>query len=219
MRECGCPPTAGIWVSLDIAERVIGYSMERVLKGKGVDLTEKVVSLSDGSAAFIAKGGRETVIGYRPQVGRSGNGFVTVLHVPEGNANDAPLLHPLVREVADNTGVTPKNVSTDDGYSSRKGRLEVLSIEGLDALSLSGSKGKALTPVEAWDSEQYQELRRNRSSVESLIFMLKYVFGFGRVRRRGIEAVRTELLEKVIVHNMMRMVLLRKRRQKALHTA
>lgn len=202
-----------------VAERVIGYSTERVLKGKGVDLAEKVVSLSDGSAAFIAKGGRETVIGYRPQVGRSGNGFVTVLHVPEGNANDAPLLHSLVREVIGNTGVTPKNVSTDDGYSSRNGRLEVLSIEGLDALSLSGSKGRALTPVEAWDSEQYQELRRNRSSVESLIFMLKYVFGFGRVRRRGIEAVRTELLEKVIVHNMMRMVVLRKRRQKASQTA
>jgi len=53
----------------------------------------------------------------------------------------------------------------------------VLSIEKVKTFSLSGSKGRRLTPLEAWGSEHYQELLRNRSAVESLFFVLKNVFG------------------------------------------
>lgn len=197
---------------MDDAELVMSYSRERVIDEKDTDV-EKIVSLSDGSAAFISKGGREAIVGYRPQVGRSGNGFVTVLHVPEGNAGDAPQLEPLVRKDIENTGITPLCVSTDDGYSSKKGRDAVLKIDGIEAVSISGSKGKNLISEEEWEGELYKEARRNRSAVESLIFVLKYSFRFGRLRRRGIEAVREELLEKAIVHNFSRMALLKRRRK------
>ena len=196
---------------MDDAELVMAYSKERIIDEKDTD-AEKIVSLSDGSAAFISKGGRETIVGYRPQVGRSGNGFVTVLHVPEGNASDAPQLEPLVRKVIENTGIAPLCVSTDDGYSSKKGRDAVLEIDGIDAVSISGSKGKYLISEEDWESELYKEARRNRSAVESLIFVLKYSYEFDRLRRRGIDAVREELLEKTIVHNFSRMVLMRRRK-------
>ena len=196
---------------MDDAELVMAYSRERIIDEKDADV-EKIVSLSDGSAAFISKGGRETIVGYRPQVGRSGNGFVTVLHVPEGNASDAPQLEPLVRKVIENTGIAPRCVSTDDGYSSKKGRDAVLKIKGIEAVSISGSKGKDLISEEEWESELYKEARRNRSAVESLIFVLKYSFRFGRLRRRGIDAVREELLEKAIVHNFSRMALMRRRK-------
>ncbi|NOQ23106.1 MAG: transposase [Candidatus Aegiribacteria sp.] len=194
------------------AEQVMAYSQERIIDEKDTDV-EKIVSLSDGSAAFISKGGRETIVGYRPQVGRSGNGFVTVLHVPEGNAGDAPQLEPLVRKVIENTGIAPRCVSTDDGYSSKKGRDAVLEIDGIDIVSISGSKGRDLISEEDWENELYKEARRNRSAVESLIFVLKYSFRFGRLRRRGIEAVREELLEKAIVHNFSRIALMRRRKK------
>lgn len=202
------------------AEKVIEYSRARIVEEKNSD-AEKVVSLSDGCAAFISKGDRETIVGYRVQVGRSGNGFVTVLHIPEGNANDAPQLKPLVEEAIRNTGITPACVSTDDGYASSKGVNAVLAMDGVKVVSISGSKGKRLTTEEDWESELYREARRNRSSVESLIFVLKYVFGFGKLRRRGIDAVRTELLEKAIVHNFSRMTVVaeRKRRKKLLPAA
>jgi len=70
---------------IDDAEKVIGYSRRRILKGETIPNSEKIMSLSDGSAAFIVKGNRETVLGYRPQVGRSDNCFVTALYVPESN--------------------------------------------------------------------------------------------------------------------------------------
>ena len=195
---------------MDDAELVLSYSRERIINEKDTD-TEKIVSLCDGSAAFISKGGRETIVGYRPQVGRSGNGFVTVLHVPEGNASDAPQLESLVKMVIENTGIAPRIVSTDDGYSSKKGRDALLKIDGIDAVSISGSKGKNLISDEEWESVLYKEARRNRSAVESLMFVLKYSYEFSRLRRRGIEAVREELIEKAIVHNFSRVALMRRR--------
>ena len=54
-----------------------------------------------------------------------------------------------------------------------------------------------------WEDEKYINGRRNRSAVESLMFSLKYVVHFGRLRRRGIEAVRSEMLGKIIVYNYL----------------
>ena len=198
---------------IEDAIRVIGYSRRRVIEGKKIPNADKILSLSDGSAAFILKGDREPVLGYRPQVGRSGNGFVTVLYVPEGNAADSPQLVSLVEEVIRNTGVVSSSISADDGYCSANGVGSVRMIPGVEGVSISGSKGKRLISEEDWESELYKEARRNRSSVESLIFTLKFVYGFGNLRRRGIDAVRIELLEKAIVHNLSRLVVLKKRRQ------
>jgi len=36
-----------------------------------VPMAEKIVSLSDSDASFIAKGGWNSVVGYRPQLARS----------------------------------------------------------------------------------------------------------------------------------------------------
>ena len=136
-----------------------------------------------------------------------------MLFVSEGNASDSPQLESLVWKAVRNTGVAPRIVSTDDGYSSKMGRDAVLKINGIDAVSISGSKGKKLISEEDWESELYTEARRYRSAVESLMFVLKYSYEFGRLRRRGIEAVREELLEKAIVHNFSRMALLLRRRK------
>ncbi|MCK5034723.1 MAG: transposase [Candidatus Sabulitectum sp.] len=195
------------------AEQVISYSKERILEDKVIKNTEKVISLSDGSAAFITKGDRETVVGYRPQLGRSQNGFVTVLIVPEGNAADSPQLLPLVKGTIKNTGVVPSCVSADDGYSSNQGVRKVKA-EGVNWVSINGAKGKKLTSDMDWISEELTEARRMRSAVESLMFVLKDVLGFGKLRRRNIESVRLEMLQKVIVYNFRQMIIVEERNEK-----
>lgn len=195
------------------AEGIISYSKERILEEKVIKNADKVISLSDGSAAFITKGDRETIVGYRPQLGRSRNGFVTALIVPKGNAADAPQLVPLVEKTIKNTGVVPSGVSTDDGYSSNQGVIKVKA-QGVNWVSISGAKGKKLTSDIDWISEELREARRMRSAVESLMFVLKYVLGFGRLRRRNIESVRLEMLQKVIVYNFRQMIIVEERNEK-----
>jgi IS5 family transposase len=194
------------------AKRVIEYADDRVFNNITLPSTEKIMSLSDGSAAYIKKGGREAVIGYKPQLVRSAEGFVTSLIVPEGNAADSSELEPAIRESIRRTGVIAQLVSTDDGYSSAKGRAALLDM-GVEDVSISGAKGRKITSPADWESEKYREARRQRSAVESLMFTIKDGYEFGKLGRRGIEAVRQELSEKVLAYNSCRIVLIRKRRK------
>ncbi len=204
----------------DIAEakRVVQYAGDRVFGDKKLPSTQKVLSLSDGSAAYIKKGSRNAVIGYKPQLVRSENGFVTSLIVPQGNAADSIKLVPAIRESITRTGVIAELVSTDDGYASAKGRDELLGM-GVKDVSISGAKGRKLTDPGDWESEVYRDARRNRSAVESLMFTIKDGFAFGELGRRGIDAVRDELLEKVLAYNCCRSILMKTRRWKELTEA
>jgi hypothetical protein len=187
---------------------VLYYSEERVFNGVELKSTEKILSLSDTAAAFIKKGDRNVVIGYKPQLAMSSNGFVSALVLEEGNVSDSKSLMPLVRKHMATSGVLPKSVSADDGYSSTPGYEAVLEI-GVEKLSLSGAVGKKITPVELWEDESYIEMRKQRSAVESLMFTLKYVFEFGRMRRRGLKNVRSEMMGKLIAYNMVKALRIR----------
>ena len=168
----------------------------------------RLLSLSDTTAAFIKKGDRNAVIGYKPQLAMSSNGFVSALILKKGNVSDSKLLAPLVEKHMESTGVLPTSVSADDGYSSTPGYEAVLEI-GVEKLSLSGAVGKKITPEELWEEESYVDMRRQRSAVESLMFTLKYVFEFGRMRRRGLENVQSEMMGKLIAYNMVKAVRIR----------
>jgi len=185
-------------------QRVIDACNARVMHERIVPIAEKVLSVSDPDVGFIAKGGRDPVVGYKPQLGRSGAGFVVGLILPQGNAADSDQLVPLFEQVVARTCVLPTTVSVDDGYASRAGR-ETLKARGVAVMSISGSKGKHITPPEEWDDLDHVAARDGRSAVESLMFTIKHGFDFGRVARRGIENVRAELLEKVLAYNFCRM--------------
>jgi IS5 family transposase len=194
------------WMQTDLENlrRVVQCCEARAIRDEKVSVSEKILSVSDPDVGFIAKGGRESVVGYKPQLARSGNGFIMGLIVPQGNASDSGQLVPMFEQVVGRTGVTPEIVSVDDGYSSIAGRETILAL-GAKAVSISGAKGKKITPDADWDSEEYAVARDKRSAVESLMFTIKNGFDFGRVARRGLENVRAELLEKVIAYNFCRM--------------
>ena len=192
------------------ARRVLDYTRKRIFEAETLPAREKILSLSDGSAAYISKGEREPIIGYKPQLTRSANGFVADLTVPEGNAADSAQFVPCIRNAIARTGVLAELVSSDDGYSSRAGKEKLEEI-GIGIVSISGSKGKRITDPEQWDIEPYRKARNDRSAVESLMFTLKDGFEFGRLARRGIDAARSELTGKVLAYNFCRKIEIRKR--------
>ena len=195
---------------LENLAKVISYCSDRIELDKTLKSTEKIMSNSDKDAAFIQKGQREAVIGYKPQIGRSQKGFITCISVPEGNAADSGQLEPMVDQHIERTGIVPNIVSVDDGYASADGKRKVEK-KGVSTVSINGAKGKKITSEEDWESDLFKEARNNRSSVESLMFTIKHNHHFGRVMRRGIEAVRGELLEKVLAYNFCRITEIRNR--------
>lgn len=196
--------------SIADARRVILYAQDRVFQDITLPSTGKVLSISDPDAAYIKKGNRNPVIGYKPQVVRSAKGLIAALEVPRGNTADSTELAPAIRQAVERTGITPDMVSTDDGYASAQGRQTLLDM-GIAEISISGSKGKKLTTDEDWSSERYRQARAQRSAVESLMFTIKNGYEFGELGRRGLVPVREELMEKVLAYNLCRIILIRKR--------
>jgi hypothetical protein len=191
-------------------EQAANVCERRIMEQEKVPMAEKIVSLSDSDASFIVKGGWNTVVGYRPQLARSGSGFVTALVLPRGNAADSRHLVAMVKEQIANTGVIPAMTSADDGYSSQEGREEVLGL-GVKVVSISGAKGKKLIESQQWKSRPYRQARAERSAIESLVFTLKEGFEFGEMARRTQENVLAEMLEKVLAYNIFQIIRLRKK--------
>jgi len=197
---------------LQAAAKVIEQSRRRVCEGKKPSAQAKMpLSVSDLSASFIEKGGWERVLGYRPQVGFSAKGLVTALLLPEGNVPDQGQLWLTVEESIKNTGVIPGVVTVDDGYT---GKAELLKVQeaGVEVVSFSGARGRALLGEEKWNDERYAQARRDRNGAESGISVLKGKVRFGQLSRTGIEAVRAEQLEKVLAANALKIVELRRRK-------
>src|SRR4030081_924161 len=191
-------------------EQAANVCERRVMEQEKVPVAEKIISLSDSDASFIVKGGWNTVVGYRPQLARSGRGFVTALVLPRGNAADSPHFVTMVKEQITNTGVIPSMASADDGYSTGAGREEVLGL-GLKVVSISGAKGKKLIEAQQWKSTAYRQGRAERSAMESLVFTLKEGFEFGEMVRRTHENVLAEMLEKVLAYNISQIIRVRKK--------
>lgn len=188
--------------------QAISNSEARVIHQEKVPVADKILSLSDPDVGFIAKGQRVPVIGYKPQLARSGAGFITGLLLPQGNAADSGQLVPMFDEVVRRTTVTPAIVSVDDGYASQA-NVDSLRARKVEVISINGAKGRLLTADADWNSKEYTGARNMRSAVESLMFTIKQGFDFGEVARRGLAAVHAELLEKALAYNMCRMATMR----------
>jgi hypothetical protein len=92
-RLCGLPETARLdrlWNRLvsDLTDacHIHVWCGERVLEGKRLKGTHRILSTADRAASWIAKGERGPTVGYKPQIARSANGLVTAMLVPEDNA-------------------------------------------------------------------------------------------------------------------------------------
>ena len=204
---------AGIDIDLHNLGITIANADKRINRNEKIPAAAKVVSLSDQDAAMIVKGERETVVGYKPQLGRpKKNGLITALIVPEGNAADSAQLRPTVDASIRRTGVIPSVLSFDDGYTNTKDRDYYLG-QGVDVVSFSGAKGRNIIPAADYDSQPYKEARNDRSAVESLMFTMKHNHDMDRVMRRSLDSVRSELAEKVIAYNFLRIITLRQRRR------
>lgn len=192
--------------------QVIENCTRRVVGGEKIPMAEKVLSTSDPDVGFIAKGQRDPVIGYKPQLARSRSGFITGLLLPQGNAADSGQLEPMLKEVVRRTGKTPQVVSLDDGYASAA-NMALLKQMKIEVRSINGSKGKKLTAKRDWDRDEYAEARDLRSAIESLMFTIKQGFGFGVVARRGLQNVYGELLEKALAYNLCQRMRIRLARE------
>jgi len=161
----------------------------------------KIYSMSDDDAAFIKKGGRETVFGYRPNFAFSANGFLTSFTLESGNTSDSKAFVACLEENKKMTGVAAFMISVDDGYSAAA-NLDYAIEQGAELVSISGSKGKKLLGDDLYESENYQLARDIRSVSEAGISKLKNYHSLERFTVCGLKRVRQETLISAIGFNL-----------------
>lgn len=180
--------------------KTIENAEKRVLKCEKVKQADKILSISDSDAAIISKGEREPVLGYKPNVSRSKNGFIVAIEVPVGNAADSSVAVGMVEKSIDNTGFVPNVVSFDDGYTSANNKDELEEM-GISIVSFSGSKGKKVSGEDEYCQAEFLQARNARSMVESSMNELKNTHNLASHSRRGLENVRCECIEVALAHN------------------
>ena len=203
---------SGFRSSLEDARQTACNAHARVVLNQEVPADSKVYSLCDSGAYMIVKGDREPVLGYKPQIGRSANGFVTCFEIQTGNPADSTRLQAMVDACIRNTGVRLVKVSTDDGYSAQD-NLDKLRKAGVKYVSFSGAKGRRVLGDDVYKSQEYKDLRDDRSTVESTVFVLKQKFSLARFSRRGLSGVQAELADTAIAYNIWRLSYLRRARK------
>jgi len=161
----------------------------------------KIYSMSDDDAAFIKKGGRETVFGYRPNFAFSANGFLTSFTLESGNTSDSKAFTNCLVENEKMTGETAMMISVDDGYSSAS-NVDYALEKGAELVSISGSKGKKLLGEAIYETENYQLARNIRSISEAGISKLKNYHNLERFTVCGLKRVRQETLISAIGFNL-----------------
>ena len=202
---------------LENIRKAIEQSRRRICEGKKPRAQGGMpLSVSDPAASFIEKGSWDRTFGYRPQLGFSATNLVTAIIVPEGNASDQSQLCPVIEMGIANTGIVPRVVSVDDGYTGAA-QLEQSKALGVEIVSFSGARGKKLLGQERWESDSYTQARRARNGAESGIYVLKKKAGFEQLAANGMERVRGELYEKVLACNGFKLVELRRQKRAKQH--
>ena len=131
---------------------------------------------------------------------------VTAVEVKDKDANDSPLLPPLVNATAEN--FTIREVSGDTAYSSLKNYEAVDALGGTAFIDFkvnaSGAKGglfQKMFHYFAFRQEEFMSHYHKRSNVESTFGMIKAKFR-DHVRSKGEVAMMNEVLCKIVCHNI-----------------
>ena len=103
----------------DLASRVIEQTERRVIQGKRVPSSDKIVSLFEPHTDIIVKGFRDVQYGHKINLSSEVRGFITALTIEEGNPADKTLFLPVLDYHRSVLGKLPRSVVADGGYASQ----------------------------------------------------------------------------------------------------
>lgn len=134
--------------------------------------------------------------------------IVTGVEIRESNANDSPLLRPLVEKTAEN--FTMREVYADKGYPGLENYATIEKVGAIPFIPFktnqTGNKAGGLWAKMfhyfAFRKDEFMQHYHKRSNVESTFSMIKGKFR-DHVRSKTETAMRNEVLCKILCHNIV----------------
>ncbi len=163
---------------LSLLERVIDQTTRRVLDGDTVPATEKVVSLFESHTDVIVKDRRETYYGHKIFLTGGTSGLILDCAITKGNPADSSWAVPMLKRQRSLYGRAPRQASFDGAFASKDNLAQAKAL-GVSDVCFAKRRGLAVLDMvkSGW---VYRKLRSFRAGIESVISLLKRVFGLER---------------------------------------
>jgi len=182
-------------------EKIIYQTEQRVLNGKIIPSSEKIVSIFEPHTDIIVKDRRETQFGHKIFVTSGVSNMVLHCDIPKGNANDSDMFLGTIEAIKDSYGKYPTKVSADGGFASE---------ENIFASKLLGVKDVCFPKrcnVEIKDMVKsewvYEKLLNWRAGIEAVISFLKRCFGLGKSSWSSLNGFKRYVRCGIVGYNLL----------------
>ena len=183
---------------------IIYQAVERVLNGKSVQSSEKIVSIFEDHTDVIVKSRRETEFGHKVFFSTGESNLVLDCKITEGNPSDKVLMIPMLKRLAEIYRRPPRQVAVDGGFSSHENLEEAKSL-GVSDVCLSKHRGIERSEM-VRSNEVFKKLRSFRAGVESNISCLKRSYGLGLALWKGFTRYKSYVWANIVAYNLKTLV-------------
>src|SRR5262250_2445033 len=186
---------------LPLIARVLVQTGRRVLDGKIVPASEKLVSLFEPHADIIVKGRRQVQYGHKLNLATGKSGLILDIVIETGNPADAERFVSMLDRHIARTGAPPRQTAADGGYASRA-NLATAKARGVADVAFHKKCGIAITEMvkSPW---VYRRLRNFRAGIEAAISCFKRAYGAARCTWRGLDHFKAYIWSAVVAHNLV----------------
>lgn len=185
---------------LDLLQKVIEQTRQRVLLGRKVPAPEKIVSVFEPHADILVKDRRDTVFGHKICLASGASCLITDCTIEDGNPPDSLLAPKIIVRHEGIFGQPPRQASFDGGFAS-KSNLEAIKAYGVNDVAFHKKRGLKISDM-VKSSWVFRQLRNFRAGIEGCISVLKRVFGLDRCNWRGREHFHAYVWTSIIAYNL-----------------
>ena len=181
--------------------RVMDQTRRRVINGKKVPASEKIVSFFECHSDIIEKGNRETVYGHKVFLTGGKSGLILDCVIERGNPADSSMFIPLMKRQKDIYGRCPRQVAGDGGFASKDNVRDGKEL-GIEDIAFAKRKGISILEMvkSTW---VYKKLRNFRAGIEANISVLKRAFGLFRCTWTGWYGFVRCVKSAVVAYNLL----------------
>jgi transposase, IS5 family len=182
-------------------EAILAQTIARVIDGRSVHSSEKIVSIFEEHSDVIVKGRRDTEFGHKVFFTTGKSNLVIDCEIAEGNPADSEKFMDLLEQVSKLYGRYPRQTTCDGGFASKENVIEAKK-RGIKDVCFT--KRCAMDPEEMCKSRSvFKKLARLRAGIESNISALKRGYGLGRAAWKGLEGFKAYVWSAVVAYNFM----------------
>lgn len=186
---------------LDLLQKVIDQTRQRVIMGKKLPAYQKIVSVFETHTDILVKDNRQTIFGHKVCLAGGASGIITDCTIEKGNPPDALLATKMIARQHGIYGRPPRQAAFDGGFASTA-NLKTIKLDGVKDVAFHKKRGLKVSQMvkSAW---VFKMLKDFRAGIEGCISTLKRAFALSRCSWRGEQGFHAYVWTSVLAYNLV----------------